>query len=48
MNLSFSYVSSMLFLALAVVLGTTTLIVGGSTSNRAWADVIEGTKNVMK
>ncbi len=44
MNLSFSYVSSLLFLALAV-LGTTTMIVDGSNgTSQAWADVIEGTE----
>src|SRR5918996_1672232 len=42
MNLSFSYVGSLLFLAVAVV-GTTT-IVGGSSTSQAWADVIEGTE----
>jgi hypothetical protein len=41
MNLSFSYMGSLLFLALAVV-GTT--IVGSSSTNQAWADVIEGTE----
>src|SRR5918998_1408745 len=44
MNLSFSHMGSLLFLALAV-LGTTTMIVGGSNgTNQVWADVIEGTE----
>jgi hypothetical protein len=42
MNLAFSYVGSLLFLAVAVV-GTTTIIGAGSTS-QVWADVIEGTE----
>jgi hypothetical protein len=36
-------VSSFLFLALAL-LGTTTMIAGGSSTTQAWADVIEGTE----
>jgi hypothetical protein len=45
MNLfSFIHVGSLLFLALVAVLGTTTMIAGGSNSSQAWADVIEGTE----
>ena len=40
MNLSFSYVGSLLFLAVAV-LGTTA-IVGGSSTSQVWAEVFEG------
>src|SRR5688572_3179071 len=43
MNLSFSYVGSLLFLALAV-LGTTSMIAGGSSVTEAWAEVIPGTE----
>jgi hypothetical protein len=43
MNLfSFSYVGSLLFLALAVV--GTTVVSEISSSNQAWADVFEGTE----
>jgi hypothetical protein len=41
MNLSFSFVSSWLFLVLVAVLGTMTTVLGNS---QAWADVIEGTE----
>jgi hypothetical protein len=41
MNLSFSFVGSLLFLVLAV-LGTMTIV--GSSTSQAWADVIEGTE----
>jgi hypothetical protein len=44
MNFTFSYGGSLLFLVLAVI-GTTTMIAGGSIStSQVWADVIEGTE----
>ncbi|MGH9924661.1 MAG: calcium-binding protein [Nitrososphaeraceae archaeon] len=43
MNLHFSRLVSLFFLALAVV-GTTTTMIGGSSITQAWADVFEGTE----
>jgi hypothetical protein len=43
MNLSFSYVGSLLLLLVLAVMGTTTMIVGSSIS-QVWADVFEGTE----
>jgi hypothetical protein len=44
MYLSFNYKGSLLFVVLAAVLGTTTIV--GSSTSQAWADVIEGTEGV--
>jgi hypothetical protein len=41
MKIKFSYLNSLLVLALAVVGTTTTL---AASSNQVWADVIEGTE----
>jgi hypothetical protein len=43
MKAKFGYLNSLLFVAVAVI-ATTTIAIGNSSTNQAWADVIEGTE----